>query len=218
MDAARIRTYKRRAGRMTLTQTTALQKHGQRIHVPQDLLRWPWEGAPLPILEIGFGMGEATLELAARAPRIPHLAIDVHTPGIGNLLAGIERHGLTNLTVIEGDADEFLRDIVPASSLEGVRLFFPDPWPKARHHKRRFVTVERLTLVAERIRAGGFLHIATDWQDYAEQARSSLTATGCWHLVARTEHADPDSRPLTRFERRGRDAGRVIHDIVAVRV
>lgn len=163
-------------------------------------------------------MGEATQELAARSPEIPLIAIDVHTPGIGNLLASISRRALTNVTVVDGDADTALRIAIPSAGLRGVRLFFPDPWPKARHHKRRFVSAERMRLVAQRVQVGGFFHLATDWDDYADSAREVLVTSGDWSLVERTDHADPHTRPRTRFETRGRMAGRTITDLVAVRV
>lgn len=202
---------------MTQTQSSALTESASKVLAPTMLTSWPWTSAPAPILEIGFGMGEATLELARRTPDLPHIAVDVHTPGIGNLLAGINRLSLTNITVVDGDADHVIRECVPSASLRGVRLFFPDPWPKARHHKRRFVSPERMRLLADLVTIGGFFHLATDWDDYAHHARDVIDGSDQWIVVDAVEDADPTTRPRTRFENRGIAAGRTITDIVAVR-
>jgi tRNA (guanine-N7-)-methyltransferase len=168
--------------------------------------------APL-VLEIGSGMGEATAQMAAADPARDVLAVEVHTPGIGNLLRLAEAAGLGNLLVVEGDAREVLTDRVAPGSLEEVRVFFPDPWPKARHAKRRLVTPEFADLVASRLRPGGRLHVATDWQAYADQVLAVLTAHPAYEVVSRERGA----RPVTRFEQRGLAAGRRPHDVVAVR-
>ena len=168
--------------------------------------------APL-VLEVGSGMGEATAAMAAADPGRDVLAVEVHTPGLGNLLRLIESAGLQNVRVLEADARDVLRDLLGADSLDEVRVFFPDPWPKARHAKRRLVTTEFADLVAARLRPGGRLHVATDWDAYAEQVVQVLGAHPAFEAVS----YDRGARPVTRFETRGLEAGRRVHDLVAVR-
>ena len=168
--------------------------------------------APL-VLEIGFGMGEATAAMAAADPDRDVLAVDVHTPGVTSLLALVEAQGLRNVRVVEGDAREVLRDRLGRDALDEVRVFFPDPWPKARHHKRRLVTAGFADTVATRLRTGGLLHVATDWADYAEEVLALLTAHADYEVVSRERGA----RPMTRFEQRGLAAGRASYDVVAQR-
>lgn len=201
-----IRTFKLRRGRVTPGQAAALGRH----HVPSVMDVEVHDGS---ILEIGFGFGEATAELAQRFPDVPVVAVDVHTPGIGHVLQEIERHRLTNLTVAEGDA----RLLIPRlhdNQLLGVRIFFPDPWPKARHHKRRLVSDEFLTNIARVVKPGGFIHVATDWDDYAEWARQNITQHNQWTPA---RHPLAEARPITRFEKRAQVAARTITDLVAIR-
>ena len=210
-----VRTYKRRAGRVTVTQRAALDAwwptYGLAVDGrPLDRRATFGRLAPL-VLEIGFGMGEATAALAAAEPDHDVLAVDVHTTGHGNLLALVERAGLTNVRVMDGDALAVLRDMVPADSLAAVRVFFPDPWPKARHVKRRLVDASFAALVADRLTDGGLLHVATDVAAYAEQVRAVLAATP---LLERVE-APP--RPATKFEARAVLAGRPLVDLAARR-
>ncbi|TBR17176.1 MAG: tRNA (guanosine(46)-N7)-methyltransferase TrmB, partial [Chitinophagaceae bacterium] len=141
------------------------------------------------------------------------LAVEVHTPGLGTLLRRIEDASLTNVRVLEGDAREVLADLLAPGSLDEVRVFFPDPWPKARHAKRRLVTAGFAALVASRLRPGGRLHVATDWTSYAEQVEQVLAGSEEYDVVTR----DRGARPVTRFEQRGLDAGRQPHDVVARR-
>ena len=168
--------------------------------------------APL-VLEVGSGMGEATVAWAAADPARDVLAVEVHTPGVAALLRRVEELGLTNVRVAEGDAVPLLRDRVPAGSLDEVRVLFPDPWPKARHAKRRLVTPAFAALVARALREGGRWHVATDWESYADQVLQVLAASPDLSVVSR-ERGD---RPLTRFEQRGHAAGRRSYDVVAVR-
>ena len=168
--------------------------------------------APL-VLEIGSGTGEAALAMAAADPARDLLAVDVHTPGVATLLRGIEHEALTNVRVAEGDGLQVLSRAVTTGSLDEVRVFFPDPWPKAKHAKRRLVTPSFAALVADRLRPGGRLHVATDWTSYAEQVLEVVGASPDLEVVSR----DRGDRPLTRFERRGTAAGREITDVVAVR-
>ena len=211
-----VRTYKRRSGRVTPGQTDALTRLWSELGVEVD--GEPLDLAPLfgrqaaVVLEVGFGMGEATAEMAAAEPERDVLAVDVHTPGQGNLLRLVERRGLTNVRVAAGDARVLLSDMLPPASLSGVRVFVPDPWPKARHAKRRLVTRAFAALVADRLVPGGLLHLATDIAAYAEEARQVLTSTSGLELV------EPPWRPMTRFERRGHREGRASHDLAARRV
>jgi len=168
--------------------------------------------APL-VLEIGSGTGEAAAVMAAADPSRDVLAVEVHTPGVATLLRRIEQEGLRNVRVAEGDGLQVLADALGPGSLDEVRVFFPDPWPKARHAKRRLVTPSFAALVADRLRPGGRLHVATDWAAYAGQVLEVVDAAPHLQLVSR----DRGDRPLTRFERRGLAAGRPASDVVAVR-
>nr|WP_222622282.1 tRNA (guanosine(46)-N7)-methyltransferase TrmB [Micromonospora endolithica] len=171
--------------------------------------------APL-VLEIGSGMGDTTVTMAAADPDRDYLAVEVHTPGIANLLDLVERHGLGNVRVAEGDALDLVRGL-PEDSLDAVHVFFPDPWPKSRHHKRRIIQPTHVALLRSRLRPGGTLHCATDWAEYAEAMR--VTLDGDPGLVnAHDGFAPrPAHRPVTKFERRALVAGRPIADLVYVR-
>lgn len=211
-----VRTFKRRAGRVTSTQGAALDRLWSRLGLPVD-------GAPLDlpavfgrdapvVLEIGFGMGEATAAMAAAEPERDVLAVDVHTPGHGNLLKLVEAQGLANVRLLSGDARVVLADMLGPGSLAAVRVFFPDPWPKSRHAKRRLVSRDFTDLVADRLADGGYLHVATDMAGYADQVRAVLRDHPDLQLVS-----DVPWRAETRFERRGVQAGRPPRDIGAVR-
>ena len=218
-----VRTYKPRRGRVTGTQAAALARSWARlgVRIPFDereaagleLAALFGRRAPV-VLEIGSGMGEATAAMAAADPARDVLAVDVHTPGLGNLVKLIEAAGLTNVRVAEGDALVLLRCMLGPGSLAEVRAFFPDPWPKARHAKRRLVTPAFADLVASRLSSGGRVHIATDWEPYAATIRSVVGSHPAFRLL---DSAAPDPRPVTRFERQAVAAGRRIADIVAVR-
>ena len=169
---------------------------------------WFGRAAPL-ILEIGSGMGESTAALAAAEPDVDHLAVEVFEPGIAALL--MRATELTNLVVLRGDAVTLLSEKVPEASLAGIRIFFPDPWPKRRHHKRRLVQPAFVALAATRLQPGGTLHMATDWADYAEQMRAVADAEP--RLVG-GEVPRPPWRPVTKFEARARAEGRDVHDFV----
>jgi len=166
------------------------------------------------ILEIGFGMGEVTAQLAQMHPERDYLGIEVHTPGVGNLLKLIDELGLTNLRIVRYDAVEVLRQMIPADSFDGVHVFFPDPWPKKRHHKRRLIQPGFVHLLASRIRPGGYLHFATDWEDYATQMLEVLEGEP---LLANTTPGfapRPASRPQTKFETRGLKLGHDVRDLL----
>ena len=173
------------------------------------------------ILEIGFGMGESTLAQAMAHPDFGILAMHVHTPGVGRLLAELDDHSITNVRVIEGDALHVLHDVLPDNALAGIRIFFPDPWPKTKHHKRRILVPSNLDAMARTLRSGGFLHFATDWAEYAEWALETINAHAAFTLLRPNEEPDIASgatRPRTKFESRGIAAGRGITDLVAIRV
>jgi len=210
-----VRTYKVRR-RVTTGQAGALLRllpvYGADPRSPFVAAAVFGRTAPL-VLEIGSGMGEATAAMAAADPARDVLAVEVHTPGLGSLLRLLERADLRNVRVLEADARDVLADLLAPASLEEVRVFFPDPWPKARHTKRRLLTPEFADLVASRLRPGGRLHIATDWGSYAAQALSVLEAHPAYEGVSR----ERGSRPVTRFEARGLEAGRTVHDLVARR-
>ncbi|TDC66958.1 tRNA (guanosine(46)-N7)-methyltransferase TrmB [Streptomyces hainanensis] len=221
----RIRSFQPRRSRVTPAQRQALLRLWRRWGIevdgaaPLDLPRL-FGGLPV-VLEIGFGMGEATVEMAAADPGIGILAIDVHTPGQGNLLRLAEREGLTNVRVANGDAIILLREMLAPGSLEGVRVFFPDPWPKKRHHKRRIVQPEFVELAASRLREGGVLHCATDWEPYAEQMLDVLTTSRSFVNVAPSGGFAADraaGRPVTRFERQGLAKGHVVRDLLFRRI
>ncbi|MEU5975502.1 tRNA (guanosine(46)-N7)-methyltransferase TrmB [Streptomyces sp. NPDC047315] len=216
----RIRSFQPRRSRVTTGQEDALRRlwgaWGLDIDGRQVLdLPEMFDGLPV-VLEIGFGMGEATAEMAAADPRTGILAVDVHTPGQGNLLALAERKGLTNVRVANGDAIILLREQLAPGALDGMRVYFPDPWPKKRHHKRRLIQPEFLTLAARCLKPGAVLHCATDWEPYAEQMLEVLSA----HPDFENACADdgfaprPDFRPRTRFEGQGLDKGHVVRDLL----
>lgn len=175
------------------------------------------------VLEVGFGMGETTLAMAVADPARDVLAVDVHTPGAGALLRDATAAGLTNLRVVVGDVVPLLDDMIATGSLDEIRVYFPDPWPKLRHHKRRLVTSSFVHLAATRLRpathveAGGRLRLATDWSDYAEQMLAAVGADPLLHNELGGRAPRPDHRPVTRFERQGLARGHQVVDILATR-
>lgn len=215
---AHIRTFKPRRGRVTQKQNAALTNlNGPIITVTDQLLDFAdiWPGLDDVVIEIGFGTGTATVAMAMADRTTGLLAIDVHTPGVGELLHRIDEEALTQVRVIEGDAVVVLKQMIPPHSLAGVRLYFPDPWPKARHHKRRIVQPEYAALIATLVRPGGFWHLATDIVDYAEQMIEVLGASPVW---AGGPIDRPTYRPVTKYESIALDAGRPITDLLYRRV
>lgn len=212
-----IRSFHPRRGRVTSSQSRALEQLGDRFTLAVDGaaldLDRVFGGRPV-VLEIGFGMGEATAAMASADRGTGLLAVDVHTPGVGRLLAEIGAGGLDHVRVMQGDAVEVLRDMLAPQSLAGVRIFFPDPWPKARHHKRRLVQPELVALLASRLVPGGFVHCATDWPDYGAQMLHVLSAEPLLVNDAAGFASRPPDRPLTRFERRGLARGHPVVDLV----
>ena len=169
------------------------------------------------VLEIGFGMGETTARIAAENPGRNFLGIEVHSPGVGALLRRLEEQGLTNVRVIQHDAVEVVRDMIPPASLAGIHVFFPDPWPKKRHHKRRLLQQEFVELLASRLVPGGYLHAATDWEEYAEHILAVFSDVESLRNTATTYAERPAWRPQTKFETRGLKLGHGVRDLVFIR-
>ncbi|GAA0238504.1 tRNA (guanosine(46)-N7)-methyltransferase TrmB [Cryptosporangium japonicum] len=214
-------TYKLRRGRITPGQRLALGTLADRFAVPEGdgpLDLGALFGADVPVvLEIGFGMGGTTLEMAEADQGTGLIAADVHTPGVGALLRGLHERELENVRVLNGDGGALLRQRIPSGSLAGIRVYFPDPWPKARHHKRRLVDAEFAALVADRLAPGGRLHCATDWEHYAEQMVAVLSAEPGLELEHGGPVERPAWRPVTKYEARGVARGHAVADIFAVR-
>lgn len=220
----RVRSYVLRGGRLTDGQKRALDDLWPRYGVgdgeaPLDLPTLFGNARPV-ILEIGFGNGDATWRMAEAYPQQNFIGVEVHRPGIGRLLLELDRRGLANVRVAEGDAVEFLRQRIPPGSLAGVRIYFPDPWPKKRHHKRRLVQPGFVDLLASRLGHGGVLHLATDWAPYAEHMLEVLRAApGFRNLADGGAYRErPEWRPLTKYERRGQGLGHGVYDLVFERV
>ena len=216
-----IKSFVLRAGRMGPGQVRALETLGPRYVIPYraeplDLAAAFGRGAP-KILEIGFGMGGATAEIAAARPDDDFLGIEVHTPGVGALLQRIEEGGLTNLRIVQHDAVEVLRDMIAPAALSGVHVYFPDPWHKKKHNKRRLIQPEFVRQLVTRIAPGGYLHCATDWQPYAEQMLEVLNAEPALVNMAAGYAPRPAWRPLTKFENRGLKLGHGVWDLVFTR-
>lgn len=213
-----IRSFVRREGRLTPAQQRALDElwpfyglddAGQRLQ-PQAIF-----GRTAPLwLEIGFGNGEALRHMAGLYPQIDFLGIEVHRPGVGHLLNGLAADGLSNVRVMTGDASEILRDQVAASLLSRVLVFFPDPWPKKRHHKRRLIQPAFVDELARVLQPGGLLHLATDWADYAEHMHAVLGAHAAFDNTAPEGAERPAYRPPTRFEERGLRKGHTVADLL----
>ena len=198
-----IKSFRLRGKRMTRAQNAALIRSWDRFgiefgtSIDIDNL---FPDAKEVIIEIGFGMGDATAEIAKAHPENGYIAIEVHPPGIGKLLSLIEEHELTNVYIIEGDAIEILQTMFADHSINGFHLFFPDPWPKLKHNKRRIVNAEFLALVHQKLKSGGYINIATDWVPYAEWIRDTFSASVDF---TGGEVARPDWRPYTKFEGKG---------------
>jgi tRNA (guanine-N7-)-methyltransferase len=213
-----IRSFVRRTGRTTPAQARALAEQGERFLLPYQAQALDFAAvfqreAPT-ILEIGFGMGEATAQIAALMPGTNFLCCEVHEPGVGALLKRIAEQGLTSIRIVQHDAVEVLEHMVPAASLDGVHVFFPDPWHKARHNKRRLIQAPLVQKLASRLKSGGYLHCATDWQAYAVQMLEVLAAEPQLENTAENFAPRPHYRPLTKFENRGLKLGHGVWDLV----
>jgi tRNA (guanine-N7-)-methyltransferase len=213
-----VRSFVLRQGRMSPAQQRALETLLPTFGIPFapsliDFERIFGRSAP-GVVEIGFGMGETTAAIAQARPEDDFLGIEVHAPGVGSLLKRIRELGLTNVRVIRHDAIEVVAAMIPPSTLAGIQIFFPDPWPKKRHHKRRLLTPPFVRELALRLVPGGYLHVATDWDDYAQEI---LAVLGVEPLLANTTTGfapRPDYRPLTKFEARGLKLGHSVRDMV----
>jgi len=213
-----VRSYVLRQGRTTPAQKRALDAllpaHGLEYgEQPLDARAVFGRAAPL-VLEIGSGMGETTAAIAAERPDTDFIAVEVHGPGVGSLLKRIEEQGLKNLRLIRHDALQVLEHMIADGALAGIHLFFPDPWPKKRHHKRRLVQPAFAALAARKLAAGGMLHLATDWPDYAEQMLTVLSAEPLLENTVEGFAPRPERRPRTKFELRGERLGHPVHDFV----
>lgn len=214
-----IRSFVRREGRMTPSQLRALEQLWPQFGIDPENTIDPQQrfGRSAPLhLEIGFGMGHALFELATQHPDQDFIGIEVHRPGVGRLLDEIDKSGINNIRLLKHDAIEVLRQQIPENSLDSVMLFFPDPWHKKRHHKRRIVQPDFVEMIHQRLKPGGLFHLATDWEEYAE-----------WMMEVVSQHPGltnragagafsprPDSRPVTKFEKRGIRLGHGVWDLL----
>lgn len=217
----RIKSYVKRGGRMGTGQLRAIAELSPQFVVPYRAAlldtQQAFDNDKPVILEIGFGMGETTATIAAAQPEHNFLGVEVHEAGVGALLKRIGEQSLSNIRIIEHDAVEVVRDMISPASLKGVHIFFPDPWHKKRHHKRRLMQPEFVSLLASRIAAGGYLHFATDWQEYADVCQQTLSAEPQLLNTVSPETRfapKPDYRPLTKFEARGLRLGHGVWDLV----
>jgi tRNA (guanine-N7-)-methyltransferase len=217
-----IRSFVLRQGRISHAQQRAYDELLPRYAIPYVEaalnLDEAFDRSAPKILEIGFGMGESTARIAQHHPENDYLAIEVHTPGVGSLLKQIGELNLTNLRIMQHDAVEVVKNMLAPGSLDGIHIFFPDPWHKKRHHKRRLIQTEFIALLTERLKPGGYLHAATDWQEYAEHILAVLSAEPKLSNTVPDYAPRPDYRPLTKFEQRGLRLGHGVWDIVFRRI
>jgi len=219
-----IKSFALRAGRLSPRQARALELWLPDYALPVQNVPWSlveaFERDAPTVVEIGFGMGASLVEMAQARPDINFLGIEVHRAGLGSLVADVHDLDITNVRVVEHDAVEVFKTCLTSESLDGVQIFFPDPWPKARHHKRRLIQADFVGVLLQAIKPGGFVHCATDWEDYANQMLTVLSEE------PRLENKDldhgflprPDRRPLTKFEARGQRLGHGTWDLMFTRV
>ncbi|GGC08611.1 tRNA (guanine-N(7)-)-methyltransferase [Oxalicibacterium flavum] len=214
----RIRSFVTRAGRVSNAQARAFDEFGPRFTLPYQKAVLNVEetfGRKAPVIfEIGFGMGETTATIATGMPDKDFIGVEVHTPGVGSLLKLAGEGNLANVRIIQHDAYEVLTHMIAPESLDGVHVFFPDPWHKARHNKRRLIQPPMVALLSSRLKSGGYLHCATDWQEYAEQMLEVLGAEPTLQNTADGYAPRPDYRPVTKFENRGLKLGHGVWDLV----
>ncbi len=213
-----IRSFVLRQGRVSPAQQRACDTLLPLFGIPYaaqqlDLAQVFGRNAP-KILEIGFGMGDSTASIAQAHPENDYLALEVHTPGVGNLLKLIDAQQIGNIRLMQHDAVEVMRDMIADRTLDGVHIFFPDPWHKARHNKRRLIQSPFISQLVQKIKPGGYIHVATDWQDYAEQVLRVLNAEPLLENTATDYASRPNYRPLTKFEQRGLKLGHGVWDLV----
>ncbi|MGD0960011.1 MAG: tRNA (guanosine(46)-N7)-methyltransferase TrmB [Methylomonas sp.] len=219
IDPPRIRSFIRRQGRTTAGQKLALESYWRKYCLPPqqyvDFAEVFGRQAPL-IVEIGFGNGDSLADMAAANPDFNYLGLEVHKPGVGHLMLMLEQRGIHNVRIYNHDAFEILEQRIPDHSLAGVLLFFPDPWQKRRHHKRRIVRPEFVALLDKKLAAGGYFHAATDWRHYAQDMLKILSAGPGLRNASPSQDfcPRPDYRPLTKFERRGMALGHGVWDLM----
>ena len=213
-----IRSFVLRQGRVSPAQQRACDTLLPRFGIPYaakplDLGLTFGRSAPR-ILEIGFGMGDSTASIALAHPENDYLALEVHTPGVGNLLKLVDTHHISNIRIIQHDAVEVVRDMLGEATLDGIQIFFPDPWHKARHNKRRLIQAPFVALLAGKLKPGGYIHVATDWEDYARQVLKVLNEDVLLENTAADYAPRPAYRPLTKFEQRGLRLGHGVWDLL----
>jgi len=216
-----IRSYVLRQGRVTVAQQRAVDTLQAVFCIPYTATPLDLEaafGRAAPkILEIGFGMGDSTATIAQANPQNDYLCLEVHTPGVGNLLKVMGEQEISNIRIIQHDAVEVLRDMIGDATLDGVHIFFPDPWHKARHNKRRLIQAPFIEKLMAKLKPGGYIHVATDWENYAEQVLEVLSSEPQLANTAAGYAPRPDYRPLTKFEKRGINLGHGVWDLVFIR-
>jgi tRNA (guanine-N7-)-methyltransferase len=219
----RIRSFVLRQGRLTKGQERALEEAWPQFGIEYqeallDLNQTFDRAESKKVLEIGFGMGDATAKIAQTLPDSDFLAVEVHTPGVGSLLKLMQEGDIHNIRIIQHDAVEVLQNMLPDQSLDGVHIFFPDPWHKKRHHKRRLIQAEFVKLLCSKLKVGAYIHVATDWQAYAEWVLDVLKAEPQLQNTTIDYAEKPAYRPLTKFENRGIKLGHGVWDLVFLRL
>jgi len=215
----KVRSFVKREGRLTKNQERAIDNHWQNMglnHTDGVIDAQALFANTNPVvLEIGFGMGKSLVEMAKAAPELNFIGIEVHKPGVGACISSAVDEGVSNLKVYEHDAIEILADCIPDGSLTTVQLFFPDPWHKKKHHKRRIVSAEFVETIRQKLKVGGVFHMATDWENYAECMLEDMqSAQGYSNLSESNDYVPrPESRPLTKFENRGHGLGHGVWDL-----
>lgn len=223
LKSRRIRSFVLRQGRLTKGQAHALETGWPNYGVEYGLQRLDLKklfsrADSKKILEIGFGMGDATAKIAQTLPDCDFVAVEVHTPGVGSLLKLIHEADITNIRIVQHDVVEVLHNMLADDSLDGVHIFFPDPWHKKRHHKRRLIQAEFVNLLCAKLKVGAYIHVATDWQEYAEWVLDVLNAESQLQNIAKDYAEKPAYRPLTKFENRGIQLGHGVWDLVFTRI
>jgi len=218
-----IRSFVIRGGRLTHSQRRALENFWQEFGVdyPSGIVNSPqtFSNQAELVVEIGFGMGDSLLQMATDNPHLNYIGIEVHKPGIGKLLQGLAERQLTNVKIICHDAKEILAHSFADQSIEKIQIFFPDPWPKKRHHKRRLIQTEFTQLLVQKLKPNGQIHLATDWQEYADHMLEVLTAEQQLNNAAGAgQFWQQKQRPITKFERRGQRFGHGVWDLLFTRV
>ena len=214
-----IRSYVLRQGRLTKHQADAIENFGDELIIPfsEELISWESIFSLQKnevLLEIGFGMGDSTAEIALNTPQKNFIGIEVHSPGVGNLINRIKEYDISNLKIIQHDAVEIIEKMIANRSLDGIHIFFPDPWHKKRHNKRRLIKADFLNKLALKLKEKAYIHIATDWEDYADWILDESRQCENLSLKGNKFHNKPDYRPYTKYEKRGVNLGHKVWDII----